>query len=82
VCGRYHITRPLEAVAEVFDAIIPEEIREAAARVLPRYNIAPTQMVPIIRWKSKAQTGASALLILPIGVSFPHGPKIRPWPRA
>ena len=49
MCGRYHITRPLEAVAEVFDAIIPEEIREAASTTLPRYNIAPTQMVPIIR---------------------------------
>ncbi|MGB1159720.1 MAG: SOS response-associated peptidase [Alphaproteobacteria bacterium] len=49
MCGRYHITRPLEAVAEVFDAIIPEEIREAASTMLPRFNIAPTQMVPIIR---------------------------------
>ena len=49
MCGRYHITRPLEVVAEVFDATIPEEIREAAATMLPRYNISPTQMVPIIR---------------------------------
>ena len=53
MCGRYHITRPLEAVAEVFDADHPEEIREAAARVLPRYNIAPTQMVPIIRLEDR-----------------------------
>lgn len=49
MCGRYHITRPLDAVAEIFDASIPEEIREATAAALPRYNIAPTQMVPVIR---------------------------------
>ena len=49
MCGRYHITRPLEAVAEVFDATIPEEIREAAATMLPRYNSSPTQTVPINR---------------------------------
>ena len=49
MCGRYHITRPLGAIADLFDASIPEEIRDAAADVLPRYNIAPTQMVPIIR---------------------------------
>ncbi len=73
MCGRYHITRPLEAVAEVFDAIIPEEIREAAARVLPRYNIAPTQMVPIIRLEIEGPNRGQRI------VDFAHWGLVPTW---
>lgn len=76
MCGRYHITRPIEAVAEVFDALIPDEVRQklaageggagsgsgavstfpidaSLAAAGPRYNVAPTQMVPIIRLETE-----------------------------
>ena len=82
MCGRYHITRPLEAVAEIFDAGIPEEIRQAAAKasadggrgsILPRYNIAPTQMVPIIRIESEGPDRGQRIL------DFAHWGLIPPW---
>jgi len=42
VCGRYTLKAPREAIAEAFDlADVPE--------LLPRYNIAPTQPVPVVR---------------------------------
>lgn len=73
MCGRYHITRPLEAMAEVFDAIIPEEIRDAASTVLPRYNIAPTQMVPIIRLEVEGPNRGRRI------VDFAHWGLIPSW---
>ena len=73
MCGRYHITRPLEAIAEVFDAIIPEEIREAAATVLPRYNIAPTQMVPIVRLEIEGSNRGKRI------VDFAHWGLVPSW---
>ena len=42
MCGRYTLKAPREAIAEAFDlADVPE--------FLPRYNIAPTQAVPVVR---------------------------------
>ena len=42
MCGRYTLKAPREAIAEAFDlADVPE--------LLPRYNIAPTQAVPVVR---------------------------------
>ena len=42
MCGRYTLKAPREAIAEAFDlADVPE--------LLPRYNIAPTQPVPVVR---------------------------------
>lgn len=73
MCGRYHITRPLEAVAEVFDAIIPDEIRDAAADQLPRYNIAPTQMVPIIRIEVEGPNRGARIL------DFAHWGLVPSW---
>ncbi|MCA9567712.1 MAG: SOS response-associated peptidase [Myxococcales bacterium] len=41
MCGRYALTAPASRVAEVFEVdVLPE--------ILPRYNIAPTQSVPVI----------------------------------
>jgi putative SOS response-associated peptidase YedK len=42
VCGRYAFYSPLEAVTRLF-GVTP------AAAIAPRYNIAPTQFVPIVR---------------------------------
>ncbi len=42
MCGRYVLTTPGQVLAEVFD--LPQPVELAA-----RYNIAPTQAVPIVR---------------------------------
>ncbi len=50
VCGRYVLTTPGEVLAQIFDtAPPPEEVLQEMASVVPRYNIAPTQRVPIVR---------------------------------
>ncbi len=42
MCGRYTLKAPRDAIAEAFDlADVPQ--------LLPRYNIAPTQPVPVVR---------------------------------
>ena len=47
MCGRYVLTTPGEVLAQIFaTAPPPEELLEA---IVPRYNIAPTQKVPIVR---------------------------------
>ena len=42
MCGRYSLTTPAEALATLFGAPAPADLA-------PRYNIAPTQQVPIVR---------------------------------
>ncbi len=42
MCGRYSITTPVEAMRGLFDFIGP------ALNLAPRYNAAPTQMLPIV----------------------------------
>lgn len=48
MCGRYTISSPGEVVAEVF------ELAEVPA-LEPRYNVAPTQEVPIVRLESAGE---------------------------
>ncbi len=61
MCGRYAFFTPLQAVARLFGA---EE--SAAGDFAPRYNIAPTQQVPIVRWSApdEGDTSASSLRML------------------
>lgn len=42
MCGRYTLTSPLDSVANLFDL-------ESGLNLGPRYNIAPTQDVPVVR---------------------------------
>jgi len=42
MCGRFHLTATADALAELFQLITPPDW-------LPRYNIAPTQQIPIVR---------------------------------
>ena len=42
MCGRYFLTTPGEVLADIFEA-------GSAPELSPRYNIAPTQTVPIVR---------------------------------
>jgi putative SOS response-associated peptidase YedK len=47
MCGRYRPSRRKQIVEEYFDSLSSEEDWS------PRYNIAPTQPVPVIRQNSK-----------------------------
>jgi len=47
VCGRYRLSRRKQLVEEYFDSVSDEEDWN------PRYNIAPTQAVPVIRQNPK-----------------------------
>jgi putative SOS response-associated peptidase YedK len=42
MCGRYMLTSPVEALRQLF-------MFEQRPNLMPRYNIAPTQDVPIVR---------------------------------
>ncbi len=42
MCGRYLITTPVEAIRQIFQV-------DQRPNLAPRYNVAPTQSVPIIR---------------------------------
>ena len=55
MCGRYSLKAPREAIAEAFDlADVPQ--------LLPRYNIAPTQPVPVVRLDPASGERGLALL--------------------
>lgn len=57
MCGRYVLTTPGEVLAQIFEtAPPPEELLEA---LVPRYNIAPTQQVPIVRRAPAPATAAA-----------------------
>ena len=50
MCGRYRLSRRKQIIEERFDAV-PEADTLDAEDWSPRYNIAPTQPVPVIRQK-------------------------------
>ncbi len=71
MCGRYVLTTPGEVLAQIFDtAPPPEEILEA---IVPRYNISPTQQVPIVR-RAAAPEVARELALVQWGL-VPHWAK-------
>ena len=51
MCGRYQVSTPVEDIARRFDATLTEE----AARLGPRYNVAPTLPVPVVRVRHEAR---------------------------
>lgn len=71
MCGRYVLTTPGEVLAQIFDtAPPPEEILEA---LVPRYNISPTQTVPIVR-RAAAPAANRELALVQWGL-VPHWAK-------
>ena len=69
MCGRYVLTTPGEVLAQIFEtAPPPEELLEA---IVPRYNISPTQAVPIVR---QPAGGARELALVQWGL-VPHWAK-------
>ena len=54
MCGRYTLRAKRETIAGAFDlADVPG--------LLPRYNIAPTQSVPVVRLESGGERGLTLL---------------------
>lgn len=53
MCGRYMITSPVEAIREAFAV-------DERPNLGPRYNVAPTQDVPIVRRKAGADASRGA----------------------
>ncbi len=52
MCGRFTLTSPERAIREVLDAAPDEELASSdplEELLTPRYNVAPTQTVPVIR---------------------------------
>jgi len=45
MCGRYEVHTPIEEIARRFDAVLTEE----AAALPPRYNVAPSLRIPVVR---------------------------------
>ena len=48
MCGRYKLSRRKQLVEEYFEAVCSEENDWS-----PRYNVAPTQPIPVIRQHPK-----------------------------
>lgn len=46
MCGRYTLTQPGEVLLEM--GVPAEEVDELSAELAPRYNIAPTQHLPVV----------------------------------
>jgi len=57
MCGRYSITTPLEAMRQLFHF-------DGSPNLAPRYNVAPTQSVPVVRRKN----GGRELVLLRWGL--------------
>lgn len=73
MCGRYVLTTPGEVLAQVFDTAPPPE--ETLAAIVPRYNISPTQQVPIVRSAPAPAPAASRELALVQWGLVPHWAK-------
>lgn len=56
MCGRYRLSRRKQLVAEYFDAVPGEDEWN------PRYNIAPSQPVPVVRQNPKKRVRELSLL--------------------
>lgn len=52
MCGRYSITSPLEAINALFRVDVQADVKTNFA---PRYNVAPSQPVPVIRATEKGR---------------------------
>ena len=73
MCGRYVLTTPGEVLAQIFETSPPpEELLEA---IVPRYNISPTQQVPIIRSAPAPVPAATRELALVQWGLVPHWAK-------
>ncbi|MGO9123323.1 MAG: SOS response-associated peptidase family protein [Terriglobales bacterium] len=71
LCGRYRLSRRKQIVEEYFDTVSGDEDWG------PRYNIAPTQPIPVIRQNPKEPVRELSLIQWGL---IPYGRKTRPSP--
>ncbi len=70
MCGRYRLSQRKEIIEEHFDAVSGEEDWS------PRYNIAPTQPVPVIRQNPREPVRQLSLMrwgLIPSWAKSPSG---------
>jgi putative SOS response-associated peptidase YedK len=70
VCGRYRLSRRKQIIEEHFDSVSGEEVW------VPRYNVAPTQPVPVIRQHPKEPVRKLSLMrwgLIPSWAKDPSG---------
>ena len=48
MCGRFALTTPIDAVADLFGAVLDPRLREALGNLGPRWNICPTTPVAAV----------------------------------
>jgi putative SOS response-associated peptidase YedK len=53
MCGRFTIVAPADSVRRAFD--LPDEADAVWNALTPRYNVAPTQQVPVVRISASAE---------------------------
>ena len=70
MCGRYRLSRRKQLVEEYFDSVSGEE------EWTPRYNIAPTQPVPVIRQNPKEPVRELSLMKLGLIPSWAPNPSV------
>jgi putative SOS response-associated peptidase YedK len=71
VCGRYRLSRRKQVIEEYFETVSSEE-----DDWVPRYNIAPTQPVPVIRQNPKEPVRELSLMrwgLIPSWAKDPTG---------
>ncbi|MDX1401097.1 MAG: SOS response-associated peptidase [Kiloniellales bacterium] len=56
MCGRYTLTTPLEGIRQLFEV-------HSDLNLPPRYNIAPTQKLPVVRWQAGEKNQKSLALL-------------------
>jgi putative SOS response-associated peptidase YedK len=50
MCGRYTLTTTTDLLVSLFGAQVPSTVQ-----LRPRYNIAPTQQAPVVRWSGQEE---------------------------
>lgn len=70
MCGRYRLSRRKQVVEEYFDTVSGDEDWS------PRYNIAPTQPVPVIRQNPKEPIRELALVRWELIPSWAEDPSV------
>jgi hypothetical protein len=70
MCGRYRLSRRKEPLAEYFDADMSDLDWE------PRFNIAPSQPVPVVRQSSREETPRMSLVRWGLIPSWAKDPSI------
>ena len=69
MCGRFTLSKPVRAVADLF------ALAEPPTELRPRYNVAPTQLVAVVGLKPDGKTRGLATLRWGLVPSWANDPK-------